>query len=74
MVSRFSDPALLHPDPALAEIIDLLRACETMKDLDFMFAELSLVRQRTWRVPVDKIRALHFEWMSDFGAFNIRFE
>lgn len=74
MVSRFADPKLLAPDPALALIIDLLRSCVEARDLDFMFLELSQVRGNTWRVPVDPVRALRFEFVDGLGAINIRLE
>ena len=74
MVSRIADPGLDAPDPALAMVIDLVCACVTLNDLDFMFAELCHVADRTWRVPVDAARALRFEWIDDFGAVNIRLE
>jgi hypothetical protein len=74
MVSRFADPKLLAPDPALAMIIDLLRPCVEARDLDFMFPELSHIHGNTWRVPVDAVRALHFEFVEQLGAINIRME
>jgi hypothetical protein len=74
MVSRFADPHMPEPDPALALIIDLLRPCIEARDLDFMFPELSHIRGMTWRVPVDQNRALRFEFVEGLGAINIRLE
>jgi hypothetical protein len=74
VVSRFADPQLLTPDPALALIIDLLRPCVEARDLDFMFPELCHVRGNTWRVPVDAVRVLRFEFVDGLGAINIHLE
>lgn len=74
MVSRFADPKLLAPDPALALIIDLLRPCVEARDLDFMFPELCHINGDTWQVPVDAARALRFEFAEGLGAINIRLE
>lgn len=74
MVSRFTDPKLLAPDPALALIIDLLRPCIEARDLDFMFPELCHITGYTWQVPVDAVRALRFEFAEGLGAINIRLE
>lgn len=74
MISRFSDPRLLDPDPALALTIDLLRPCVTEDDLDFMFPELCHIAGATWRVPVDAERALRFEFVPELGAIDMRLE
>jgi len=74
MVSRISDPDLSAPDPALAMVIDLICACVTLNDLSFMFTELVRVADSTWRVPVDHVRTVIFDWIEGFGAINIRLE
>jgi hypothetical protein len=74
MISRFADSRVQQPDPRLAKMIDLVRACVNARDLDFMFPELSHIDGQTWRVPVDRQRALRFEWVERFGAINIRLE
>jgi len=74
MVSRISDTRLLKPDPSLACMIDLVCACVTDRDLDFMFPELSHIADATWRVPVDLDRALRFDMAEGLGAINIRLE
>lgn len=58
----------------MAMAVDLLKACYTLKDLDFMFPELSFVGGSTWRIQVDLARALLFEWIDEFGAFSVRLE
>ena len=74
MLSRISDPRLVDPDPSLALIVDLLKACVTLQDLDFMFDELSAASGTTWRIQVDASRALLFEWVEQFGAISVRLE
>ncbi len=71
---RITDTRLNAPDPSLALIVDLLCNCPTATDVDFMFAELAPVEGMTWRIPVDRGRALRFELSRTRGAFNIRLE
>ncbi|MCA0909040.1 hypothetical protein [Qipengyuania gaetbuli] len=58
----------------MAMQIDLLLACKTLTDLDFMFTELNHIDGNTWRIQVDRHRAIRFDWIEELGAINIQLE
>ena len=74
MVSRISDPRLTLAEPETRLQLDLLLASHELRDLDFMFDELSHVQSDTWRIQISSNQAIRFEWIEKFGAFNIRLE
>lgn len=87
MYSRISDPRVIaalttgaiagfdtHTVLEIALTVDLLLAMETWPDMHFMFDGLARHSGETFRVPVEGLGPMLFEWVDTFGPINIRLE